>query len=109
MLNKKKLVIRDGHVMAVIRPASPAMALADARTAARSEQTFDAMLTSQPYTFIGLATKKRKIVDPVTGKVIDQLQPGDSLVSHSQLVAHQRAQTTAKNPDEVEESDAKEE
>lgn len=93
MINERKLVKRDGKVLAVIRPSDPERAIAKAR-ACRGEQSFNEMLNDpeQTYTFIGLAAKKnQRIIDPQTGEVIDRLKPGDSFVFHADLVKHQTA------------------
>ena len=95
MLNRKKLLVKDGEVMAVIRPSNPQRALDKAMALvgtpyAEGQKAMDAILQDpeQTYTFIGLATKEgEKIVDPVTGIVVSKMQPGDSFVSYSELNA----------------------
>lgn len=96
MINEKKLLVKGGSFVAVIRPSDPQRALAKAKAlvarGSSGQQDMNDLLKDpeQTYTFVGLVTKKNaKIVDPQTGVVIDKLQPGDSFVSYKDLLAQQ--------------------
>jgi hypothetical protein len=101
MIDKKKLIVRNGKVMAVIRPSDPQRALDKARAIIgmpyeQGQKAMDEILQdpTQTYTFMGLAMKKHgKIVDPQTGAVVGKTQPGDSFVAYEQILT--RAATEA--------------
>jgi hypothetical protein len=96
----KKLLVKDGKVLAVIRPSDPQRALDKARALvgmsyADGQKAMDEILQdpAQTYTFIGLAMKKHgKIADPETGAVIGKTQAGDSFVSYEQILARHAAE-----------------
>ncbi len=83
-------LFRNGHVMAVLRPESAAVKLAQLESLKDGKMTeaqFDALLNDQPHQFIGYALRtqpngngKMNIGDG-WGKAIDEVQPGDSFVA----------------------------
>lgn len=100
MIPTKKLIVKNGKVMAVIRPSDPQRALDKAKAIVgmpyeQGQKAMDAILqdTSQTYTFLGLAMKKHgKIVDPETGAVVGRTQAGDSFVPYEQIQARAAAE-----------------
>lgn len=86
MSNPLALVKKDGHTMAVIRPEDPERALRRSKEALTKDGAagFNAVLSEQTYTWIGLLRKDGKIVN-LKRKVVDKIQPGDSLVSFKEL------------------------
>lgn len=88
---KAKLVIRDGKVMAILRPQDAAKALAMVNeitqaeaagdiTPEEAQQRFNDVISAQPYTFEGLPTKDGDLVDPETGEKVGRVKPGDSFL-----------------------------
>lgn len=74
--------------MNIVRPANPQRAIDTALkisalqaagdiTAEQAGERFSRMLTEQPYSFLGVFVLPNLIAD-VTGKIIGELQPGDS-------------------------------
>lgn len=100
MIPTKKLIVKNGKVMAVIRPSDLQRALAKAKALiglpyADGQKAMDEILQDpeQTYTFIGLAMKKHgKIVDPETGAVVGKTLAGDSFVSYEQILARHAAE-----------------
>jgi len=100
VIDKKKLLVKDGKVLAVIRPSDPQRALNKAKALLGmnyrdGQKAMDEILQdpAQTYTFIGLAMKKHgKIVDPETGAVIGKAQAGDSFVPYEQILARHEAE-----------------
>lgn len=74
----------DGQKMMVLRPENPALAieLANKLLGSKDEEEFDKILQAQPYLFVGYSARSnaKKILDE-DGKIIGELQPGDSFVS----------------------------
>ena len=94
---KGKFVQRNGGLVAVIRPADPALALrltAEWKvrvesgaypTAEEQEEAFREILEHQPYQFIGLQGKSDRVLDKA-GNRLGKIKPGDSFVSFEQLM-----------------------
>lgn len=106
MINRKKILVKDGKVLAVIRPSDPLRALTQAKALIgtsydEAKKPFDEILSDpeQTYTFVGLATKNHgRIVDPSTGDVVGKVQAGDSLVPYEQLLARHEAEAKKDEP-----------
>jgi hypothetical protein len=94
-------LIRDGEMLAVVRPEDPERAMATVRQIMEDEQSgrvapeeserrFNGMLSEQPYTFVGIAGNNGSLfvldesgeAKPIEGA---QMQPGDSMVPLSSL------------------------
>lgn len=89
------MVVKDGNVLAVIRPADPEKALAEARAIhalnlsyEEAQARLDEMLSHQEYTFRGIATHDPNVLLDHEHKVIagDTLRPGDSLVPYDDIL-----------------------
>lgn len=99
-ISTKKLIVKKGKVMAVIRPSDPQRALDKAKAIIgmpyeQGQKAMDEILQDpeQTYTFMGLAMKKHgKIVDPETGAVVGKTQAGDSFVAYEQIQARAAAE-----------------
>lgn len=91
-----RLVIKDGHHLAVLRPlteAAAAEAIAKARALADSKSTdaeaFNAILSDQEHmTFVGLLGENGRVLDPETLEVIEKVKPGDSFIKKEDLAAY---------------------
>lgn len=99
---KLKPLVKDGRVLAVIRPADPQAAIAEARRIVRAGEAgdlspeqqdvaFQEMLTMQEYRFMGIAC-----IDGVsllnhdhTKVVGDSMKPGDSFTPYEALMEAQ--------------------
>jgi len=86
-MSKKDFLIKNGHVMAVIRPSDPKRAIAAAyKCTNQAEMNAVLQDPEQEYTFAGIASKDgANLLDANTGEVIDALQPGDSFVRFDQI------------------------
>ena len=97
-MHMRDLVVRDGDVMAILRPDDPVKALALVDEIKRAEsageitsedarERFDGVITTQPYVFAGLPTVKGDLVHPETGEKIGRVQAGDSFLSFDDVKA----------------------
>ncbi len=69
---------------AVLRPDDPAKAIAaglDLVGQRHATQAFDAILTEQPYTFVGFIELPAEVLVDRAGTPVGTLRPGDSFVS----------------------------
>lgn len=100
---KRRFMMRDGKIMAVLRPQDPALAMKMAddcveadrkgtRTPEESESAFAAILHAQPYTYVGIAehpqhksTSLPRLLDRDSREPIGHMQPGDSFASLEQV------------------------
>ncbi len=92
-------MMKNGHVMAVLRPADPELAkrlaeecVASGRTGEESERAFNAILQSQPYTYVGIAEHTQhkqkgfhRLLDRETREVIGEIRAWDSFIALDQL------------------------
>jgi len=101
---KYPFAIKHGDKLAVLRPDDPQLALKLAYAASEIEdeeagqKAFREILTSQPYTFVGLLAQAGRGGSTVrlldeAGWSIGSLRPGDSFVPYSDIVAHAAAAT----------------
>lgn len=90
------VVVRDGELMAILRPMDAAKSLAMADEVKRAQaagtisadeaaQQFNAIITVQPHTYAGVPTKDGDIIDPDTGDKLGRVQAGDSFVALSDI------------------------
>lgn len=85
MPNPLALVMKNGSALAVLRPEDPEKALDLVERGLNDQKSFDAILSEQKYTFVGLLRQDMKIVHSKTRKAVDRVQPGDSFVSWKEL------------------------
>jgi hypothetical protein len=101
---KHPFLIKDGDKLAVLRPKDPQLALKLAYAAAEieddgeREKAFQAVLTAQPYSFVGLMSMagkpEKKLLDE-DGWSIGSLRPGDSFAPYAQIFTHSDAAAQA--------------
>ncbi len=72
----KKLLVRDGHPLAVLRPLDVEAALAKAKRAQEKNDWNEVQDPDEAFIFIGWLTKKGRIVD-YDGVVLGTPQAGD--------------------------------
>jgi hypothetical protein len=98
---KHPFLIKDGDKLAVLRPKDPQLAMKLAYAAAEieddqeREKAFQAVLTAQPYSFVGLMAvtkpgKPGKLLDE-GGWAIGSVRPGDSFAPYADIFAHSDA------------------
>lgn len=98
MSNPLALVIKSGSAVAVLRPADPEKALELVEKGLNDQESFDAILTEQDYTFVGLLRRDMKIVNSKTRKPVDRVKPGDSFVRWTDLrKAHERGEVEVRH------------
>ena len=94
-------VIKDGDRLAVLRPKNPERAVHDTQVVQAKAKSgkytpdeiaaeFDAILRSQPYTFVGIlgegpTPSERGVILDASRRVIGRVKLGDSFVRYSQL------------------------
>jgi len=101
---KYPFAIQNGDKVAVLRPQDPQLALRLAYAAleieddAEREKAFQAVLSAQPYSFVGLmstAGKPEKRLLDEDGWSIGSLRPGDSFTPYATIFAHSDAAAQA--------------
>lgn len=93
-------LVKDGQVIAILRPDDPEKALAEASRIEKSarleeishseaERQFHAILTSQKYRYMGIACVDGKHLLNHDHTIIkgDHMRPGDSMAPYEQVMA----------------------
>lgn len=81
-------LVKDGKRMGIIRPDSPAFALAlvddipDGTPHEIAQTLFESMLHAQPYTLMGFAADRQPYILNADGKVMGRVKEGDSYVDY---------------------------
>lgn len=97
---KRRALIKNGRMLAVIRPKDPQLALSltkefqdtlEERTPAENELAFNEILRAQEYQFVGIAEgfqHKEQVCGLLNrkGERIGKFEPGDSFVDYVQLM-----------------------
>jgi len=96
---KLEPLIKDGRVMAILRPADPKAALAEARrihresnegklTSEETQDQLDQMLTAQEYRYMGIACMDGvSLLNHDYTKIVgDSMKPGDSFAPYDQVM-----------------------
>jgi hypothetical protein len=91
-----KVVIKDGHRLAVLRPVDPkvaerVLAEAEAQIGKGDQAAFDAILNDgENRIFVGVLGHGARALDPETLADLGPLQPGDSFIKYDDLAKMER-------------------